>query len=127
MTEENIRIVKDKENLLHGGSKHLVKLFLLLLDHYNIDKAQVFSVVPADNEFMSKMRKFGENRGFPRDQLEFHMLYGIKSTEQRRLSGTGYRVGVLISFGDAWFPWYMRRLAERPANLGFVLKNLFGR
>ncbi|MFX0099551.1 MAG: amidohydrolase family protein [Candidatus Hodarchaeota archaeon] len=65
MTEENIAIVKEKEELLHGGSKNLVKLFLLMMDHYGIDKAQVFSVIPADNEFMSKMKKFGENRLLP--------------------------------------------------------------
>jgi proline dehydrogenase len=78
-----------------------------------------------DIRIISEIETFGENQGFSRDHLEFHMLYGIKSGEQRRLSRAGYRVGVLISYGDAWFPWYMRRLAERPANLTFVLKNLF--
>ncbi len=55
---------------------------------------------------------------------EIHMLYGIRASEQRALARAGCRVRVLISYGSAWFPWYMRRLAERPANLWFVLRNL---
>jgi len=60
----------------------------------------------------------------PRD-VEFQMLYGIRRDEQERLATAGYRFRVLISYGDAWFPWYMRRLAERPANVLFVVKNVF--
>jgi proline dehydrogenase len=59
----------------------------------------------------------------PRQQYEFQMLFGIKMDEQYRLAGEGYRVRNLISYGTFWFPWYVRRLAERPANVWFVLKN----
>jgi proline dehydrogenase len=55
---------------------------------------------------------------------EFHMLYGIRAADQRALVAEGARVRVLISYGSAWFAWYMRRLAERPANMWFVLRNL---
>jgi proline dehydrogenase len=55
---------------------------------------------------------------------EFHMLYGIRAAEQRSLVSRGARVRVLISYGSAWFAWYMRRLAERPANVWFVVRNL---
>lgn len=58
---------------------------------------------------------------------EFHLLYGIKTKEQLKLNKEGFNVKVLISYGSAWYPWYMRRLAERPANIGFVLKNIFTR
>lgn len=60
----------------------------------------------------------------PREATEFHLLFGIQRSEQARLASEGYRVRVLISYGDQWFPWYMRRLAERPANMLFVLKSL---
>jgi proline dehydrogenase len=60
------------------------------------------------------------------DQYEFQMLYGIKAWDQERLRQEGHRVRVLISYGSYWFPWYMRRLAERPANVWFVVKNVFG-
>jgi len=52
------------------------------------------------------------------------MLYGIKTAEQRALAADGCAVRVLVSYGSAWFPWYMRRLAERPANVWFVMRNL---
>jgi proline dehydrogenase len=55
---------------------------------------------------------------------EIHMLYGIRAAEQRMLANDGRRVRCLISYGNAWFAWYMRRLAERPANVWFVLKSL---
>jgi len=60
----------------------------------------------------------------PREAYEFQMLYGIQRDLQTRLARAGYRMRVLISYGACWFPWYMRRLAERPANVGFVLRNI---
>jgi len=60
----------------------------------------------------------------PSSAYEFAMLYGIQRGQQARLAREGKRLRVLISYGEYWFPWYMRRLAERPANVGFVLKNL---
>ena len=56
---------------------------------------------------------------------EIHMLYGIRSAEQRALASEGRVVRCLISYGNQWFPWYMRRLAERPANAWFVVKSVF--
>ncbi len=58
--------------------------------------------------------------------FQFVMLYGIQRAEQLRLAREGWRSGVLISYGRFWFPWYMRRLAERPANTGIVIRNLLG-
>jgi proline dehydrogenase len=68
---------------------------------------------------------YADNAGVPRDVFEFHMLYGIQRSEQIRLARDGYRVKVLISYGEQWFPWYMRRLAERPANLMFLARSMF--
>ena len=74
---------------------------------------------------MQRIQAVGEERGVDRSRLEFQMLYGIGVRDQERLAADGYRVRVLISYGSAWFPWYMRRLAERPANLTFVLRKMF--
>ena len=60
-------------------------------------------------------------------QFEVHMLYGIRSADQRSLAAEGHAVRCLISYGSQWFPWYMRRLAERPANVWFVVKTAFTR
>jgi proline dehydrogenase len=62
----------------------------------------------------------------PKSAYEFAMLYGINRQQQLRLARDGRRLRVLISYGEYWFPWYMRRLAERPANVWFVAKNMFG-
>jgi proline dehydrogenase len=62
--------------------------------------------------------------GIGRDGFEIEMLYGIRTREQHRLSAAGYRVVTLIAYGEHWYPWYMRRLAERPANVTFALRSL---
>lgn len=65
--------------------------------------------------------------GILKEKLEFQMLYGIKTSEQYKLASEGYRVRTLISYGEHWYPWYMRRLAERPVNVWFILKNIFNK
>jgi len=64
--------------------------------------------------------------GLPKTAFEVQMLYGIRMDQQRRLAGEGYLVRDLIAYGEAWYPWYMRRLAERPANVLFALRQIFG-
>ncbi len=65
-------------------------------------------------------------RQVPPSAYEFAMLYGIQRGQQARLAREGRRLRVLISYGEYWFPWYMRRLAERPANVWFVVRTMFG-
>lgn len=60
-----------------------------------------------------------------KDDFEFQMLYGIRTDLQRRLISDGYRLRIYIPYGQDWFPYFMRRLAERPANLGFFIRNFF--
>lgn len=64
--------------------------------------------------------------GLPKTSFEVQMLYGIRVDEQRRLAREGYKVRDLIAYGEAWYPWYMRRLAERPANVLFALRQIVG-
>ena len=62
--------------------------------------------------------------GIGRDAFEVEMLYGIREDQQRRMAAEGYKVQSLIAYGEHWYPWYMRRLAERPANVLFVARQL---
>ena len=62
--------------------------------------------------------------GIPRDRFEFQMLYGVRRDLQRRLVREGYNVRIYVPFGREWYPYFMRRLAERPANVFFIAKNL---
>jgi proline dehydrogenase len=80
-----------------------------------------------DRALIARICGWAAAQGIRKDQIEFAMLYGIQRAEQLRLAREGYRSCVLISYGSYWFPWYMRRLAERPANLWFVARNLFSK
>jgi proline dehydrogenase len=78
-----------------------------------------------DRRLIRRIAEFAAASGIPPAETEFQMLYGIQRDEQRRLAREGYRMLVLISYGSFWFPWFMRRLAERPANLFFLVRHLF--
>jgi proline dehydrogenase len=80
-----------------------------------------------DPRIIGDVTRMARELELPKDAYEFAMLYGIATAQQRHLLGQGYAVRILISYGDAWFPWYMRRLAERPANLWFVMKQMVKR
>ena len=64
-------------------------------------------------------------KGISTDQFEFQMLYGIRRDIQKRLVREGFRLRIYIPYGRAWYPYFMRRLGERPANAFFLVKNLF--
>jgi proline dehydrogenase len=79
-----------------------------------------------DQKIVEKIFELGRQRNLPNGSYEIQMLYGISNAALRRFVTAGHRGRILISYGPAWYPWYMRRLAERPANVLFVLKNVFG-
>jgi proline dehydrogenase len=89
------------------------------------DAAEVLAIGTHDPRLIDRLRATIAERGLPRSAYEFEMLYGIQRPLQARLVEGGDRLRVLISYGSYWFPWYMRRLAERPANVGFVVRNFF--
>jgi proline dehydrogenase len=77
-----------------------------------------------DVRLIDQITEHGAALGLPKTAVEVQMLYGIRPGEQRRLAAEGYAVRALIAYGEAWYPWYMRRLAERPANVIFALRQL---
>ena len=77
-----------------------------------------------DTRLIEQAGRHAQAAGLDRKQVEVHMLYGIRAGEQRRLARDGYGVKTLIAYGTFWYPWYVRRLAERPANLVFALRQL---
>jgi len=78
-----------------------------------------------DPRMIAATKEFAEKQSIGKDKFEFQMLYGIRPDLQRQLIREGYRMRVYIPYGLDWFPYFMRRLAERPANLIFILRNLF--
>ena len=78
-----------------------------------------------DEKIINQAKAFATRENIPRDAFEFQMLYGIRRDLQRRLVREGWRMRVYIPFGTEWYPYFMRRLAERPANALFIARNFF--
>jgi len=84
------------------------------------------AIATHDLHLIRRVKTLARDQGLAAESFQFQMLYGIQQAEQLRLVREGWRAAVLISYGMFWFPWYMRRLAERPANITFVIRNLLG-
>jgi proline dehydrogenase len=96
-----------------------VALMKLLLDRGNYP-----AIATHDERMIEQTTAYAESRQKARDSFEFQMLYGIRRDLQRKLVADGYRLRLYVPYGSAWYPYYMRRLAERPANVLFILKNV---
>jgi proline dehydrogenase len=83
------------------------------------------AIATHDEKIVEQTKRFVESRHIPRDSFEFQMLYGIRRDIQKRLVNEGYRLRLYVPYGQAWYPYFMRRLAERPANVFFLARNLF--
>jgi proline dehydrogenase len=101
------------------------KLAARLLQDDNTRPGALLHIATHDIGLQERLKNVIDARQVTKDRYEFAMLYGIQTSRQQELGKAGIRVRCLISYGEYWFPWYMRRLAERPANVGFVLKNMF--
>ena len=86
-----------------------------------LDSGRYPAIATHDEAILARAREFARVRGIGPDRFEFQMLYGVRRDLQERLRAAGYRVRVYIPFGSQWYPYLMRRLAERPANLAFIL------
>jgi proline dehydrogenase len=83
------------------------------------------AIATHDTDIITEARVFAAEHSIAKDRFEFQMLYGIRRDLQTRLVREGYRVRVYVPFGAEWFPYFMRRLGERPANVAFVLRSLW--
>jgi proline dehydrogenase len=86
----------------------------------------ILHIATHDIRLADRLSAYIAQHKVPQSAYEFAMLYGIQRGQQARLAREGKRLRVLISYGEYWFPWYMRRLAERPANMWFVFRTMFG-
>ncbi len=127
-----IRLVKgaysEPSSVAFPHKKDVDQNFFALTERLFSEEARKAGVRPAigthDRKLIRRIQGLAASRSLPRNSFEFQMLYGIQRPEQFRLAKEGWRCAVLISYGKTWFPWFMRRLAERPANVLFVLRNL---
>jgi proline dehydrogenase len=82
------------------------------------------AIATHDPAMIAAAKAFAARKGIGQDAYEFQMLYGIRRDLQQQLVADGYRMRIYVPFGKQWFPYFMRRLGERPANVGFVLKGI---
>lgn len=82
------------------------------------------AVATHDERLLAFVQELAHREGIPRDRFEFQMLYGVRTQRQEELAREGYRVRCYVPYGQMWYPYFCRRIAERPANAWFVLRNL---
>ncbi len=99
-------------------------LAISMLDVLKAGRPLFLGLGTHDVELIEQLGTYAESIGLPRTTFDVEMLYGIRTDQQRRLQADGYSVRLLIAYGEAWYPWYMRRLAERPQNVVFALRQL---
>jgi proline dehydrogenase len=90
-----------------------------------LDSPIYHGIATHDEAMVAAAQAFASERGIDKTRFEFQMLYGVRRDLQRRLVSQGYNVRVYVPFGREWYPYFMRRLAERPANVIFLAKNYF--
>ncbi|HEU0114375.1 MAG TPA: proline dehydrogenase family protein, partial [Thermomicrobiales bacterium] len=92
-----------------------------------LDAGPYPAIATHDPALLRATKGYALRMGVGRDRFEFQMLYGVRRDEQRSLTDEGYRVRVYVPFGTEWYPYFTRRIAERPANALFVLRQLLDR
>ena len=91
-----------------------------------LDEGTYPAIATHDPVMIDATKAYAKSKGYGSDRFEFQMLYGIRRDLQTALVKDGYRVRVYVPFGKQWYPYFMRRLGERPANVAFVLRGVFG-
>ena len=126
----NLRIVKgaylEPASIAFPEKKDVDRNFVELVER-GLRGGAYIAVATHDEAIIRQVQGFAARESIDRDRFEFQMLYGVRTGLQRSILTEGYKVLVATPFGPDWYPYLMRRLAERPANLGFFLKNLVRR
>jgi proline dehydrogenase len=104
---------------------NMVRLMQFMLSDEARARGAHLAMATHDVKMIEATRKFVAEHGIPQDAFEFQMLLGIRGTVAQQLAAEGYRVRIYVPYGVDWYKYFMRRLAERPANLWFVLSNFF--
>ena len=123
-----VRIVKgaylEPESVAFPLKADVDRNYLELVDTC-LKRGHYVAIATHDEAIIQQVDAWVKERKLPRDRFEFQMLYGIRSARQRELAAAGYRVRCYVPYGTDWYAYFMRRLAERPANLGFILRSFW--
>ena len=123
----NLRIVKgaylEPASVAFPEKEEVDAAYVRLVER-GLEGGLTIAVATHDERIVEHVKTWTAAHGIGRDRFEFQMLYGVRPAFQRRLAAEGYKVLVATPYGPDWYPYLMRRLAERPANVGFLLRNL---
>lgn len=117
--KESPKIAFPEKKDTDDNFKKIIKMHLL--------NGNYTAVATHDDEMIEYTKQLEKDHNISRDQFEFQMLFGIRTERQEELVKEGYRMRVYVPYGDDWYGYFMRRLAERPANVAFVAKGVFGK
>lgn len=117
---------KEPASLAYPEKIDVDRSFLALMKLL-LDKGTYPAIASHDEAIIGEALRYARERKIPAENFEFQMLYGIRADLQRRIVDMGYRMRVYVPYGTAWYPYFMRRLAERPANVLFLAKNFLKR
>ena len=115
---------KEPETVAYPAKKEVDKNYLRCMQEL-IAKGNYPGIATHDETIIREAKRFVRTNDIPADRFEFQMLYGVRRDLQDKLVREGYRMRVYVPFGTQWYPYLMRRLAERPANVAFLTGNLF--
>jgi proline dehydrogenase len=107
--------------------QNMIDLMHMLLGKKARQSGAYLAMATHDEKLIAATQAYAAAHDIPKKDFEFQMLYGIRTALQQRLADEGYRMRVYVPYGSEWYPYYMRRLAERPANVWFIASNLFRR
>ncbi len=126
----NLRIVKgaylEPATIAFPEKADVDRSYVELVER-GLQAGATIAVATHDEAIIRQVQAFAKREQIPRERFEFQMLYGVRAALQRSVAAQGYKVLVATPYGPDWYPYLMRRLAERPANLGFFAKNLVRR
>ena len=126
----NLRIVKgaylEPAEIAYPEKKDVDRAYVEIVE-LGLRGGAYIAAATHDETIIRQIQALAEREGVGRDRFEFQMLYGVRPALQRSIAADGYKVLVATPFGPDWYPYLMRRLAERPANLGFFMRSLVRR
>lgn len=117
---------KESENVAFQDKKDIDRNYIELIE-WHLLNGKFTSIATHDHHVINHVKKFVEKHQIPRDKFEFQLLYGFRENIQKQLVDEGYQVCVYVPFGEDWYGYFMRRLAERPQNLNLLAKQVFNK
>lgn len=126
----SLRLVKgayqESPTVAYQEKKEIDNNYMRIIEEHLLSGSYT-AIASHDHNIIEKVKEFAEKHHINRNQFEFQMLYGFRTDMQLSLAKEGYKMRVYVPFGNDWFGYFMRRMAERPQNVAFALKGFFSK